>query len=129
MAPLTAAHQAPLSMEFSRQNTGVGCHFLLQGIFLTQGSNLYHLHWRVDSLPLVPLGSRPRLSLDLPPILYDLLCILYELCMTLFILNLSYCYIQCESRYSVNSYELNQKLSLGGTNTVVKEISSLLANL
>ena len=49
--------------------------------------------------------------------------------MTLFILNLSYCYIQCESRYSVNSYELNQKLSLGGTNTVVKEISSLLANL
>ena len=129
MAPLTAAHQARLSMEFSRQNTGVGCHFLLQGIFLTQGSNLYRLHWRVDSLPLVPLGSRPRLSLDLPPIMYDLLCILYELCMTLFILNLSYCCIQCESRYSVNSYEFNQELSLGGTNKLVKEISSLLANL
>ena len=31
--------QAPLSMGFSRQNTGVGCHFLLQGIFLIQGSN------------------------------------------------------------------------------------------
>ena len=38
--------------EFSRQNTGVGCHALLQGIFPTQGSNpglphcrqiLYHL--------------------------------------------------------------------------------------
>ena len=27
----TVAHQAPLSMGFSRQNTGVGCHFLLQG--------------------------------------------------------------------------------------------------
>ena len=26
------------------KNTGVGCHFLLQGIFLTQGSNLYFLH-------------------------------------------------------------------------------------
>ena len=25
----TAAHQAPLSLGFSRQNTGVGCHFLL----------------------------------------------------------------------------------------------------
>ena len=31
------------------KNTGVGCHFLLQGIFLTQGSNphfLHHLHWQ-----------------------------------------------------------------------------------
>ena len=26
-------------------NTGVGCHSLLQGIFLTQGSNLHLLHW------------------------------------------------------------------------------------
>ena len=39
---------------------GVGCHFLFQGIFLTQGSNpcLFHfLHWQVDSLPLVPPGK------------------------------------------------------------------------
>ena len=38
-----------------RKNTGVGCHALLQGIFLTQGSNLSLLpllHWQVDSLPL-----------------------------------------------------------------------------
>ena len=28
--PETAAHQAPPSLGFSRQNTGVGCHFLLQ---------------------------------------------------------------------------------------------------
>ena len=38
---------------------GVGCHALLQGIFLTQGSNLCLLrllHWQVDSLPLAPLG-------------------------------------------------------------------------
>ena len=33
----TVALQAPLSMEFSGKNTRVGCHFLLQGIFLTQG--------------------------------------------------------------------------------------------
>ena len=35
----TVAHQAPLSRGFPGKNTGVGCHFLLQGIFLTQGSN------------------------------------------------------------------------------------------
>ena len=33
----TVARQAPLSMGFPRQNAGVGCHFHLQGIFLTQG--------------------------------------------------------------------------------------------
>ena len=37
---------SPLSMEFSRQNTGVGWHSLLQGIFLTQGSNPGLLHCR-----------------------------------------------------------------------------------
>ena len=30
--PWTIAHQAPLSMGFPRQNTGVDCHFLLQGL-------------------------------------------------------------------------------------------------
>ena len=42
------------------KNTGVGCHALLQGIFLTQGSNLYLLqllHWQVGSLPLEPPGK------------------------------------------------------------------------
>ena len=41
------ACQAPLSMEFSRQeNTGVSCHGFLQGIFPTQGSNPCFLHCR-----------------------------------------------------------------------------------
>ena len=31
---------------FPGKNTGEGCHFLLQGIFLTQGSNLGILHCR-----------------------------------------------------------------------------------
>ena len=42
------------------KNTGVGCHFLLQGLFLTQGSNPHVLHLQhseVDSLPLVPSGK------------------------------------------------------------------------
>ena len=37
--------------NFPGKNTGVGCHFLLQGIFLTQGLNLYLLHWQASSLP------------------------------------------------------------------------------
>ena len=34
------------------KSTGVGCHFLLQGIFPTQGSNPCLLHWQVNSWPL-----------------------------------------------------------------------------
>ena len=44
--PVDIARQAPLSMEFSRQATGVGCHFLLQRIFPTQGLNLHLLLWQ-----------------------------------------------------------------------------------
>ena len=40
------------------KNTGVVCHFLLQEIFLTQGSNLGLLHWQVDSVPLSHQGSQ-----------------------------------------------------------------------
>ena len=42
----TVAHQAPLSMEFTGKNTRVGCHSLLQGIFLMQRWNLGLLHCR-----------------------------------------------------------------------------------
>ena len=34
--------------DFPVKNTGVGCHFLLQGIFLIQGSNLHLLHWQAN---------------------------------------------------------------------------------
>ena len=60
MTPWTVARQAPLSMDSPGRNTGVGCHFLLQGIFPTQGSNLCLLcllHWQADSLPLAPPGK------------------------------------------------------------------------
>ena len=50
--------QAPLTMEFffPGKNTRVGCHFLLQGIFPTQGSNPHLLYWQADSLSLYHLG-------------------------------------------------------------------------
>ena len=58
--PWAAAHQAPLSLGLSRPETGAGCHFLLQGIFLTESSNpglLQLLNWQADSLPLSHQGS------------------------------------------------------------------------
>ena len=33
------------------------CHFLVQGLFLPQGSNLHLLHWQVESLTTEPLGK------------------------------------------------------------------------
>ena len=39
------------------KHVGVGSHFLLQRIFLTQGSNLRLLRWQVDSLLLRHQGS------------------------------------------------------------------------
>ena len=51
-APLTVAHQTLLSMDFPGKNTGVGCCFLLQGIFPTQGSNpgVLNCRWILYSL-------------------------------------------------------------------------------
>ena len=46
--------------NFPGKNTIVGCHFLLQGFFPTQGSNLclsHLLYWQADSLPLSYLES------------------------------------------------------------------------
>ena len=39
LTPWTIASQALLSMGFPGKNIAVGCYFLLQGIFLTQGAN------------------------------------------------------------------------------------------
>ena len=46
------------------KNTGVGYHFLLQRIFLIQGSIPLLLHWQVDSLPLSHLGSPQRFLVE-----------------------------------------------------------------
>jgi len=51
--------------DFPGKNTGMGCHFLLQGIFPTQGLNphlMCLLHWQVDSLPLSHPGTSSPLA-------------------------------------------------------------------
>ena len=48
--PWTVASQVPLSWDFPGKNTGVGCCFLLQELFTTQGLNLPLLHWQANSL-------------------------------------------------------------------------------
>ena len=61
VTPWTLPRQASLSVEFNMdRNTGVDCHFLLQGIFPTQGLNLRILQLlcgQADSLPLSHMGS------------------------------------------------------------------------
>ena len=75
-APWTVCRlQAPHGI-FPGKNTGTGCHFLLQEIFLTRGSNpclLCLLHWQADSLPLTPpgkpLGENGYMCMKVPSLL------------------------------------------------------------
>ena len=60
VTPWTVAHQAPLSMGFFSKITGVGGHFLLRGIFPTQGwtrvsriGRQIHYHWLPPGKPLL----------------------------------------------------------------------------
>ena len=55
--PWTIAHQFLCPWDFSGKNTEVGCHALIQGLFLTQGLKpclLSLLRWQASSLPPVP---------------------------------------------------------------------------
>ena len=61
MTPQTIACQAPLSMDSSGKNTGVGCHFRLQGIFPTQGLNPGLPHCRQILYQLSHKGSHREL--------------------------------------------------------------------
>ena len=57
VASWTVAYQAPLSMEFSRQESWSGVPFLSQGDLpdpAIKPTSLCLLHWQVDSLPLAP---------------------------------------------------------------------------
>ena len=65
------------------KNNGVGCHILLQGIFLNQGSNPCLLHlmlWQVGSLPSILMPSYCTLCIS--PTLY--IYILYNVALQLF---------------------------------------------
>ena len=58
--PWTVATRLVCPWDFPGKNAAVGGCFLLQGIFLTQGSNshlLCLLHWQMDSSPLTPPGK------------------------------------------------------------------------
>ena len=49
--------------NFPCKNTGVGCYFLLQGIFPTKGSNphfLHLLHWQMGSVMTAPPGTHTQ---------------------------------------------------------------------
>ena len=48
--------------ESPGKNTGAGCHFLLQVIFLAQGLNLCLQHWQMDSILLSHQGSPKSLA-------------------------------------------------------------------
>ena len=61
VTPWTVACQALCPWNFPGKSTRMGCHFLLKGIFLTQGSNSHVLHWQADSLLTASLLS-PFLS-------------------------------------------------------------------
>ena len=55
--PGTVARQAPLSVEFSRQEYWSGLPFPSPGDLPTHGLNSRLLQWQMDSLPLSHLGS------------------------------------------------------------------------
>ena len=50
-------NRLPCPWDSPGKNTGLGSHFLLQGIFLTQGLNPRLLHWQVNPLPQYHLGN------------------------------------------------------------------------
>ena len=57
---LFATHQVPCPWNFLRKNTGVECHFLLQGNLSNPEIKpmvLAPTAWQVDSLPLAPPGK------------------------------------------------------------------------
>ena len=59
-APLTVAHKAPQSIEFSKQEYWSGLPFPTPRCLPDQGLNprlLQLLHWQVNSLPLMPPGK------------------------------------------------------------------------
>ena len=87
----TEARQAPL-WDFPGKNTGVGCYALLQGIFPTQGWNLYLLHlllWQVGFLRLAPPGK--------PMYVYRYVCVCVCVCVCVY----SFCAIFCIEAHTV----------------------------
>ena len=62
----------PCPWDSPGKNTGVGCHFLLQGIFPTQGSNLGLLHCRQILYQLSPQGKPKNTGVGSPSLLQQI---------------------------------------------------------
>ena len=64
--PMNCTHQAPRPRDSPGKNTGVGYHFLLQGIFPTQGPNLLLLHFSriLYQWATKPISSRVEILVD-----------------------------------------------------------------
>ena len=54
--PTQGPHRLHYWWDFPHKNTGVGCCFFLQGIFMTQGLKLHLLHWQADFILFLPLS-------------------------------------------------------------------------
>ena len=65
--PMNCSPPGSSPWNFPGKSTGVGCHFLLQGIFLTQGSNPGLQHCGQTLLQSEPPGK--------PPVALKLLCL------------------------------------------------------
>ena len=61
LRPWTIAHQALLPMEFLDKSTGVGCHFLLQGLNLDPRVELVSTALQTDSSSMSHLGNPTRI--------------------------------------------------------------------
>ena len=74
---MDCSRQAPLSVDSPGKSTGVGCYFLLQGTFPTEGSNLRVLHcrwilyhratWEAQTKVCMCLFELPQFFLDIGP--------------------------------------------------------------
>ena len=67
VTPWAVTHQAPLFIDSPGKNSGLGCHFLLQGVFLTQVLNphlLHLLHWQEGSFPPMPQGNSKQYVIE-----------------------------------------------------------------
>ena len=67
VAPWTVAHRLLCPWNFPGKNTGMGLHFLLQGIFPTRGSNLslLQLQHRQVKFPISTTWESPSYSRNL----------------------------------------------------------------
>ena len=98
------------------------CHFLLQGIFPTQGSNLRLLHWQMDSLPLarIFLIKKKRSNLGFVIVMYKLESQW---------LHIMKVYRSCKSRLGCKMDALQELLSFGQVSPTVSKIKFILLPL